>query len=159
GQGLEKARAGIYSKTITQDVSADRLRRFFVDRDGHYQITKSIRDSCVFARHNVLSEPPFSRIDLISFRNLLIYLEPSLQGRVLAILHYSLAPNGFLWLGSSESIGTYRDLFDVDDVKQKIYMKKPGGGRVAVELFPTLRGQRQQVGGPPPREAIVPGSN
>src|SRR5262249_29013180 len=159
GKGLERARAGIYPKTISQDVSLERLRRFFVEVNGQFQITKSIRDSCVFARHNVLSEPPFSRIDLISCRNLLIYLEPSLQGRVLAILHYALMPTGFLWLGTSESIGTYRDLFDVEEAKQKVYVKRPDAGRVAVNLFPALRGQQQPAAGHPHREPVAPGLN
>jgi two-component system, chemotaxis family, CheB/CheR fusion protein len=102
---VEKARAGVYPKSIAQDISAERLRRFFVEVDGHYRVTKSIRDRCVFARHNVLVDPPFSRVDLISCRNLLIYLEPPLQQRVVAILHYALKPSGFLWLGASETIG------------------------------------------------------
>ena len=123
---LEKARAGVYPKSIAQDVSPERLRRFFVEVDGHYRVTKSIRDRCVFARHNVLVDPPFSRVDLISCRNLLIYLEPPLQQRVVAILHYALKPRGFLWLGSSETIGTYRDLFGAEDAKHKIFTKRPG---------------------------------
>ena len=83
-EGVEKARAGVYSKNIAQDVSPERLRRFFAEVDGSYRISKPIRDMCVFARHNVLADPPFSRIDLISCRNLLIYLEPSAQQRIVA---------------------------------------------------------------------------
>ena len=98
--GIEKARAGIYSKNIAQDVSPERLRRFFSEVDGSYRVRKSIRDSCVFARHNVLAEPPFSRMDLISCRNLLIYLDSEVQQRVVPILHYALQPSGYLWLGS-----------------------------------------------------------
>jgi two-component system CheB/CheR fusion protein len=81
--GVDKARAGVYYKDIAGDVSPERLRRFFVEVDGSYRICKQIRDLCVFSRHNVLADPPFSRIDLISCRNLLIYLEPVLQQRVL----------------------------------------------------------------------------
>jgi two-component system CheB/CheR fusion protein len=157
GVAVERARAGIYSKTITQDVSPDRLRRFFVEIDGSYRITKSIRDACVFARHDVLSEPPFSRIDLISCRNLLIYLEPSLQQRVLTILHYALKPKGALWLGSSETIGTYRDLFEVDDNRQKFYSKRPGAPRAAVSLIPTPRGKEPHALSQPRREILAPG--
>ncbi len=126
---IEKARAGVYSKDIAQDVSPERLRRFFTEVDGHYRVAKSIRDACVFCRHNVLADPPFSRIDLISCRNLLIYLEPVLQQKLMPSLHYALRPNGRLWLGGSETIGGYRDLFDAEDPQHKIYSKKPGSSR------------------------------
>ena len=122
--GIEKARAGIYSKDIAQDVSPERLRRFFTEVDGSYRIAKSIRDACVFSRHNVLADPPFSHIDMVSCRNLLIYLEPVLQQRIMPTLHYALKPAGCLWLGGSETIGSYRNLFDAEDAKHKIYIKK-----------------------------------
>jgi two-component system, chemotaxis family, CheB/CheR fusion protein len=124
--GIEKARAGIYPKDIAQDVSPERLRRFFTEVDGNYRISKSIRDLCVFSRHNVLADPPFSRIDLISCRNLLIYLQPMIQQRIMPLLHYALKSTGCLWLGGSETIGGYRHLFDALDAKHKIYGKKPG---------------------------------
>ncbi len=124
--GIEKARAGVYSKDIAQDVSPERLRRFFTEVDGSYRISKAIRDSCVFSRHNVLADPPFSRIDVISCRNLLIYLEPVLQRRIMKLLHYALKPSGCLWLGGSETIGNHRNLFQVQEAKHKIYVKKPG---------------------------------
>lgn len=124
--GIEKARAGIYSKDIAQDVSPERLRRFFADVDGSYRIIKTIRDACVFSRHNLTADPPFSRIDLISCRNLLIYLEPALQQKVMPTLHYALKPAGFLWLGNSETIGSQRNLFEAEDLKHKIFIKKPG---------------------------------
>ena len=124
--GIEKARAGVYAKDIAQDVSPERLRRFFTEVDGSYRISKTIRDSCVFSRHNVLADPPFSRIDLISCRNLLIYLEPVLQQRILPMMHYALKPSGCLWLGGSETIGSHRNLFSAQDAKHKIYVKKPG---------------------------------
>jgi two-component system CheB/CheR fusion protein len=127
--GIEKARAGVYPKDIAQDVSPERLRRFFTESNASYRISKSIRDVCVFSRHNVLSDPPFSRIDMISCRNLLIYLEPVLQQKIVPTLHYALKPAGYLWLGSSETIGTYRDLFKADDAKHKIYSKRPGSGQ------------------------------
>ena len=146
GPGIEKARAGIYSKAIAQDVSPERLRRYFVDIDGSYQIAKPIRDMCVFARQNVLSDPPFSRLDLVACRNMLIYLEPSLQQRVIPTLHYALRPEGFLWLGSSETIGTHRDLFHPVDVRHRIYEKRATPG---VAIIPTLR---RDV---PPREAAA----
>lgn len=122
--GIEKARAGVYSMDIAQDVSPERLARFFTETDGKYRICKAIRDACVFSRHNVLADPPFSRIDLISCRNLLIYLEPVLQQRIVPTLHYALKPAGCLWLGSSETIGGHGDLFDIEDAKHKIFIKK-----------------------------------
>jgi len=136
---IEKARAGVYPKDIAQDVSPERLRRFFTEMDGSYRISKSIRNVCVFSQHNVLTDPPFSRIDLISCRNLLIYLDPVLQQKVVPTLHYALKAAGWLWLGGSETIGTYRNLFESQDSKHKIYSKKPisnpGHGH-----FPLLQG-------------------
>jgi two-component system, chemotaxis family, CheB/CheR fusion protein len=126
---LDRARAGFYTGNILQDVSPERVRRYFVEADGGYRIHKPIRDMCVFARHNVLADPPFSNMDLVSCRNLLIYLEPDLQQRVIPILHYALKPKGFLMLGSSETVGSYRDLFDVHHPKHKIYSRKPGPSR------------------------------
>ena len=129
GAGIERARAGIYGKGIEQDVSPERLRRFFVESEGRYRISKQIRDMCVFARHNVLTEPPFSRMDLVACRNLLIYLDQVLQQKVLPTLHYALRSGGVLWLGNSETIGSYRDLFDLQDSKHKFYLAKAGGRR------------------------------
>src|SRR5246500_5554090 len=125
---VQKARTGAYPKHAAQDISAERLHRFFYEVDGKYRITKSIREICVFSKHNVLADPPFARIDLISCRNLLIYLEPVLQQYLMPVLRYALNPNGFLWLGASETIGSYRDLFEVKDPKHKIYVKRPGSG-------------------------------
>ena len=121
---LEKARAGVYLKPIVQDVGPERLRRFFVETDGSYRIVKRIRDLMVFARHNVITDPPFSRIDLVSCRNLLIYMGQPLQSRVVALLHYALNPGGYLLLGSSETIGTHRALFDLLHPRHKIYARR-----------------------------------
>ena len=162
--GIETARTGIYPKDIIQDVSPERLRRFFAEVDGTYRISKQIRDVCVFSRHNVLSDPPFSRIDIITCRNLLIYLEPVLQQKIVPTLHYALKPHGFLWLGSSETIGSHRNLFEADDLKHKIYIKKPGpspslghfplqhGGLPRAQFAPLVV-PRPQGGGDLPREA------
>ena len=133
GAGIEKARTGLYSKGIVQDVSPERLRRFFVEVDGSYRIAKPIRDMCVFARQNVLADPPFSRMDLVACRNLLIYLEPVLQKQLIPILHYALRSPGYLWLGGSETIGSYHDLFELRDARHKIYLRK-GAGRPALAL-------------------------
>ena len=131
--GIEKARSGTYSKGIEQDVSPERLRRFFTDIEGRYRISKSIRDMCIFARQNVLSDPPFSRMDLIACRNVLIYLDPVLQQRLMPMLHYALRNHGFLWLGTSETVGAYRDLFEQQDARYKLYVKKPGATRSAYQ--------------------------
>ncbi|MGA7540879.1 MAG: CheR family methyltransferase, partial [Steroidobacteraceae bacterium] len=122
--GIEKARSGLYPKSIGHDISPERLRRFFVEVDGGYRVAKSIRDVCIFARHNVLGDPPFSRMDLISCRNVMIYMEAGLQKKLLPLLHYALKPTGFLFLGPSETIGASRDLFELEEAKAKIYSKK-----------------------------------
>ncbi|HEY2397124.1 MAG TPA: CheR family methyltransferase [Rudaea sp.] len=134
GAGIQKARTGVYPKGIAQDLSPERLRRFFVEVDGSYRIAKPIRDMCVFAQQNVLADPPFSRMDLIACRNMLIYLDSSLQQKLLPILHYSLQPVGFLWLGTSETIGSFRELFDVQDARNKVYVKKAGTARASIRI-------------------------
>jgi two-component system CheB/CheR fusion protein len=124
-RGIEKARAGIYPESIAADVSPERLRRFFVNVESGYRINKTIRDMCVFARQNLLQDPPFSRIDVISCRNVLIYLGPVLQKRIMPIFHYALKPRGFLMLGGAEGIlGTASNLFELMDRKHKIYCRK-----------------------------------
>jgi PAS domain S-box-containing protein len=123
---LEKARQGLYSKSHIADISPGRLKRFFVEEQGGYRVCKSMREICVFARHDVLSDPPFSRMDLISCRNMLIYIEMELQRRILPNFHYALKPGGFLLLGASESISPFTNLFEPADKKQKIFAKKLG---------------------------------
>lgn len=126
-RAVEKARAGEYESGITSEVSAERLRRFFAKTEGGgYQISKAIRDLCVFARQDVTRDPPFSRLDLLSCRNMLIYLGASLQKRVIPFFHYALKRTGFLMLGSSESVERYTSLFTPVDKKYKIYSKIPG---------------------------------
>jgi len=131
---LERARAGLYIDNIEMDVSTDRLRRFFTRVDSHYQISKAVRDLCVFSRHNMASDPPFSHLDLVSCRNVMIYMDGALQRRVLPILHYALNPDGFLFLGSSETIGSFGDLFVPVDAKQRIFQKKPAAGALPVDF-------------------------
>ncbi len=121
---IDKARLGFYLENIASEVSPERLRRFFVKVAGGYQISKPIRDMCVFARQNLIQDPPFSKLDLISCRNLLIYLQTALQKRIIPMFHFSLQPTGFLMLGVSETIGTFARLFDLVDKKYKIYCKK-----------------------------------
>jgi two-component system CheB/CheR fusion protein len=124
GDAIEKARAGVYPDGIVADVSPERLGRFF-DQDGNtYQVKKTIRDMVVFAEQNVIEDPPFSKMDLISCRNLLIYMGPELQKKVLPLFHYSLRQKGVLFLGNSESVGEFVDLFGTLDRKWKLYQRK-----------------------------------
>jgi len=128
---IEKARAGFYPESIAADVSPERLQRFFAKVEGGYRINKTIRDICVFARQNLLQDPPFSRIDIISCRNVLIYLGAVLQKRVMPVFHYALKPRAFLMLGTAEGIlGTASDLFELMDRKHKIYCRKSTPARL-----------------------------
>jgi two-component system CheB/CheR fusion protein len=121
---LEHARSGFYAKETIAKVSAERLKRFFVRQEGGYQVNKSVRDMCIFARQNLVKDPPFSNLDLVSCRNVLIYLGPVLQRRVIPTLHYALKPNGYLVLGDAESLGGFGDHFSQLDKKDKIYQKR-----------------------------------
>jgi two-component system, chemotaxis family, CheB/CheR fusion protein len=121
---IETARSGCYPDSIAADVTTERLKRFFTKHDNTYQVIKSIRDILVFAEQNVIKDPPFSRMDLITCRNLLIYLEGGLQKRLMPLFHYALRQNGVLFLGNSESIGDATDLFSVVDRKWKIFKRK-----------------------------------
>ena len=123
-RGIDWARAGVYSREIENHVSAERLQRYFDKTEGGYRIGKLIREMCVFARQNVLSDPPFSRMDLISCRNLLIYLEPILQQRVMPLFHYALNQGGYLWLGSAETVGSFDNLFEIRDSRHRIYQAR-----------------------------------
>jgi len=120
------ARHGLYPASIAEDVSAERLGGFFVKTDGGYQVTKALRDLCVFARQDLTRDPPFSQLDLICCRNVLIYMGSALQRRLLSMFHYALKPVGFLALGHAESIGYHSDLFTMMNKKSKIYRKKAG---------------------------------
>lgn len=122
---LEKARYGLYARSLADDISPERLRRFFVEEQGGYRVSKLLREMVVFARQNFISDPPFSRMDIVSCRNLLIYLEPTLQNKALPTFHYALKPGGFLLLGASETVGRFTDLFEPVDRNHKIFVKKP----------------------------------
>jgi two-component system CheB/CheR fusion protein len=150
-KGITKARAGIYPENIVQDVSPERLRRFFMKVDGQYQVTKSIRDMVVFARQNLVIDPPFSNLDMITCRNVLIYLGTILQRKVLPVFHYSLRPTGFLMLGNSETVGGATELFTVVDKKHRLYGKKQSYVR------PTFEHPRETV--QPSHRAALPGPN
>jgi len=121
---LRIAREGIYLKNIEAQVSPERLRRYFTKQDDKYRIIKSIRDITIFAKQNVATDPPISRLDLISCRNLLIYLSQTLQKRIIPTFHYALNSVGYLLLGSAETVGPFADLFGVVDPSHRIYVKK-----------------------------------
>jgi two-component system CheB/CheR fusion protein len=131
---LDKARSGLFPDGIQADVSPNRLRRFFLKTEGGYRINKAVREMCIFARQNVVTDPPFSNLDLISCRNVLIYLGPVLQRKVMPLFHYALKPDGYLLLGVSETIGGFADLFALIDKKAKFYAKKTTRVRPAVTL-------------------------
>ncbi len=132
---IEFARAGIYSASVVGDVSPERLKRFFVPvDDNHYRINKQLRESIVFSHQNVIADSPFSKLDLISCRNLLIYLEPELQQKVIAVFHFALATDGYLLLGPSESIGRTTDLFATVSKKWRLYHRIGPGAREVIGI-------------------------
>lgn len=122
-KAIQKARSGVYSESIERTISKERLSRFFEKVEGGYKINKAVRDLCLFSRHDVTSDPPFAKLDLVSCRNVLIYFADVLQKRVLPTFHYALNPDGFLWLGKSEGPGEFSKLFSAIDKTHKIYSK------------------------------------
>jgi two-component system CheB/CheR fusion protein len=125
-RAIATARAGLYPLSIADDISKERLKRFFTLNEDRkmYRIHKKIRDLLIFSEHNIIKDPPFSRLDMICCRNLLIYMGAALQKKLIPLFHYSLAPNGILFLGSSETIGEFNDYFKIIDQKAKIYQCK-----------------------------------
>ncbi|MBD2067290.1 PAS domain-containing protein [Leptolyngbya sp. FACHB-671] len=145
---INRARSGFYSDSQMEAVSADRRNRFFVPlATGGYQISSTVRELCVFARHNLGGDPPFSNLDLISCRNVLIYLSDPLQERIMSLFHYSLNLTGFLVLGTSESVKTASNLFTSVDETAKIYTRKLTSTRplfsFTTRSYPVVGGERQ----------------
>jgi two-component system CheB/CheR fusion protein len=134
GRALALARAGRYPESIARDVAPERLARWFVREGATYVVHKDLREMCIFSAHNILKDPPFSRIDLISCRNLLIYLNSDLQERVIPLFHFALKPEGNLFLGSSESVARHGKLFAPVDRKHRVYRRLETAMRVAPEL-------------------------
>ena len=130
---IETARKGLFPVNIEADVSPKRLSRYFSKTDDGYRINTEIRESIVFAQHNIIMHPPFTNIDIISCRNLLIYLDPELQKKLLGLFYYSLNPEGILLLGNSETLGTQSHLFTPENSSLKIY--KRGNSNLNPELF------------------------
>jgi two-component system CheB/CheR fusion protein len=138
-KAIEKARAGLFADQLVAHLAAEQLKRYFDKAaGGGYEVAKRVRDLCIFAVQNLVKDPPFSRLDLVSCRNLMIYFGPLLQKQALQIFHYALDPNRFLMLGSSESIGARADLFALLDHKNKIYIKKSNAPRLDSALMPRV---------------------
>ncbi len=141
-ESLAKAREGYFTGDVASDVGADRLARFFVEHEGGYQVKQELRDAIVFTQHNLLSDPPFSKLDLVSCRNVLIYLRRDVQPRVLELFHYSLLPDGFLLLGTSES-GDESSLFRTVSKSHGIYQKRNvPASEVQLPVFPLSPSRR-----------------
>ena len=136
-ESIRRARVGVYPDSIVNEVSAERLRRFFTKTEKGYQINKRVRDLCIFARQNLCIDPPFSRLDLVSCRNVLIYFGSQLQRQLITTFHYALRPRGFLLLGGSETIREFADLFAMEDRTNKIFVKVgETPGRLLANVFP-----------------------
>jgi two-component system CheB/CheR fusion protein len=132
---LAEARRGQYASVVERQVSPERLARFFTRRSDSYSITKSLRDLCIFTQHDLINAPPFSRMDLVSCRNLLIYLEPALQRRVIELLHYALRPGGYLLLGKAETIDARElELFEVVEKAERVFRRRETGRRPGLPL-------------------------
>lgn len=140
GDAIAAARAGCYAGSIVRDLTPRRLARFFSERPGGgYRIDQRLRDRVLFARHDVTQDPPFTRLDLVSCRNLLIYFDPALQKRLVPLFHFSLRPGGVLLLGSAETAGRVPALFRPLDTKSRLYRRCENDGRHGAVVFPTAR--------------------
>ncbi len=149
---IEKARLGLYPERIAKEVSQGRLQRFFRSTTGGYQVNKSVRELCIFARHDLIRDPPFSHMDLVSCRNVMIYFDAGLQQRVTSIFHYALRPHGYLVMGRSESVGTRGGhLFEVVDRKHRVFAARAVPSEMPLELA-----AREGGGGPVAPEPGLP---
>ncbi len=158
-QAINTARRGVYPASIVSDIEPERLQRFFIETDeNHFQVNKQLRDSIIFSKHNVISDAPFSKVDLISCRNLLIYLEPELQEKLISLFHYALVENGILLLGAAETIGRATDRFEPISKKWRVY-RRTGPAHLNVLALPIersaelLRGRAKDIPGPSSRKS------
>ena len=136
-EAIDRARQGVFPANISADVSPERLKRFFVKEEDGYRVSKEIREMVVFATQNIVMDPPFTKLDILSCRNLLIYLAPELQKKLVPLFHYSLNPGGILFLGSAETVGTYTDLFSPLDGKSRLYRRLDSALRAEPVEFPS----------------------
>ena len=156
GDAIDMARAGLYPASIVANVKPERLKRFFAAEEDAFRIKKEIREMAVFAIQDVLKDAPFTKLDLLSCRNLLIYLDAELQKKLLPLFHYTLRPDGVLFLGSSESIDGFSDLFSLLDKKWKLFKRRPTAASAeAVVLFPASPPQLQGGKPAPPRPSAT----
>lgn len=149
---LAVGRQGVYSASLVADIPPDRLQRFFIQHGKDYQISKELRETVTFALQNVISDPPFSRLDLISCRNLLIYLTAKLQDRILGYFHFALRKGGYLFLGRSESMGQLRGMFETIDKNSRLYRRLENTTNHVASFPVTGVLARAPVTGPPPTQ-------
>ncbi|TIQ63825.1 MAG: PAS domain-containing protein [Mesorhizobium sp.] len=142
-RALEVARAGRYPAAIATDVTPKRLKKFFSREDGTYRVATDLREMCLFSAHNLLRDPPFSKLDLISCRNLLIYIGPELQEKIIPIFHYALRKDGYLFLGSSENVTRHGGLFATIDKASRIFQRRSGGAIQKLPEFPLAAAPRR----------------
>jgi two-component system CheB/CheR fusion protein len=152
-EAIERARSAVYPGSISADVSPDRLERFFIQNGDTYRVAKTVRDCLVFAKQDVTRDPPFSRVDLISCRNLLIYMDGELQQRLMPVFHYATNASGYLLLGSSETVGDAADLFAPVDKRWKLFQRRDVGTRRSQKLtaktsLPSSPGSDRRSGSP-----------
>jgi two-component system CheB/CheR fusion protein len=158
---IDKARQGGFPANIAGDVSEERLRRFFIKGEHGYQVGKEIRETVIFAPQNLIMDPPFTKLDILSCRNLLIYLSTELQKRLVPLFHYSLNPRGVLFLGSAETVGTFIDLFASLNGKARIYRRLDAAMRAEPVALPVsfFHGRPPAAGGPPAQPSASPVPN
>ncbi len=135
---LNVARKGDYPMSIAENISPERLSRFFVRRGGRYHVVKELRELCLFSSHNLINDPPFSQLDLISCRNVLIYLGPHLQKKLIPVFHYALKPSGYLFLGTSETLSAHKELFRTVSAKYRIAQRKATSIRAQASFSGTM---------------------
>ena len=138
-EAIDKAREAIYPVNISADVSPERLSKYFVQVENGFRVSKPIREMVIFAQQNLIMDPPFTKLDILSCRNLLIYMTQELQKKVIPLLHYSLNPGGFLLLGGAETVGNFTNLFEPLKGKSRIYRRLESSGQADPAIFPTAR--------------------
>ena len=136
-EAVDRARQGVFPANISADVSPERLKRFFVKEENGYRVCKEIREMAVFAVQDIVMDPPFTKLDILSCRNLLIYLDPELQKKLVPLFHYSLNPGGILFLGSAETVGSFTDLFALLDSKSRFFRRLDAAIRTEPVEFPS----------------------
>ena len=151
-EAIEAARRGLYPDNIRQDITPERLKKFFSHKDDRYQVSKELRDKMVFAVQDLITDPPFSRMDLISARNILIYFDTELQKKIIPLFHYALNDGGLLFLGTAETVGEYTNLFRAMDKKWRIYRNVKTRYPANVELPTTIRREAGEAVEPKPPE-------